>query len=174
MPAQRPTPPRKRIHRLHRAVERRLANPVFRGLLRSPLHGVLDRWLVLLSYAGRESGDQYVFPVTYTRVDGCLVVVTPKADSRWWLNFRGGHPASIWYRGEERSATGAVVTGPERQKLLTRYVDDHPLLRRALGIDEDSIGTYDPRQDLAVVRFTLGPAQAQIPPGPVPNVIRGF
>ncbi|WP_435320818.1 hypothetical protein [Haloarchaeobius sp. TZWSO28] len=174
MPAQRSFPPTKRIHWLHRAVEAWVANPVLRAVLRSPLHRTVDRWLILLSYAGRQSGRQYTFPVAYARVDGALVVVTPKAESAWWPNFHDGHPCSIWYNGEERAAIGTVTSGPERQKFLSAFADQRPLLRRLLKISRDDHGEFDPTGELAVVRFVLGPAQARIPPGPVPNVIRGF
>ncbi|WP_435358660.1 nitroreductase/quinone reductase family protein [Haloarchaeobius sp. DFWS5] len=177
---QRLKPKRGRVSAAQRTLETRVANPVFGALLRSPLHRLASTRLILLSYAGRRSGKQYTIPVVYTRVDGALVVVTPRSESVWWRNFRESHPCSVWYRGEERSATGTVVSGPERRRLLSAYVDEHGLLARSLGVRPGSVDadadTNDgtPADHLVVVRLTLGPSGLRTRMRTVPNVVRGL
>jgi hypothetical protein len=43
----------------------KIMNQVMKGLLRSPLHRLLDGTLVLLTYTGRRTGKQYTFPIGY-------------------------------------------------------------------------------------------------------------
>lgn len=46
----------------------RLVNPLMKLLLRSPLHGLVSKRLMLLTMTGRKSGKQYSIPVGYTQV----------------------------------------------------------------------------------------------------------
>ena len=43
-------------------------NPVIAGLLRSPLHGVASRRLLLLTFRARRSGRRITLPVGYEEV----------------------------------------------------------------------------------------------------------
>lgn len=143
-----------RISGLQRSFEGRVFNPFLRWLLRSRLHWVASRWILLVSYEGRRSGRRYTFPVAYARRDGSLVVVTPRSESQWWKNFRRPRPCTVRYRGVDRDATGEVVTGDERTPLLRRYFQTHGAMGRLLGVS-----AADPEAEtfegIAVVRFDL-------------------
>ncbi|SFR32253.1 nitroreductase/quinone reductase family protein [Halogeometricum limi] len=143
-----------RISSLQRLVEARFANPLLRRLLRSPLHWPASRSLVLVSYVGPRSGRRYTFPVVYARVDERLVVVTPGRESRWWRNFRRPRACSVWFRGEERPATGTVVSGDERKQLLGAYGDEHPRFGRRLGVGSRE-EPETAAEELVVVRFAF-------------------
>lgn len=43
----------------------RTVNPVLRGLLRSPAHGLASRRLALITHTGRKSGREHTIPVLY-------------------------------------------------------------------------------------------------------------
>jgi hypothetical protein len=63
----------------------RLVNPVVRLLLRSPLHPVLSRSLVILSYQGRKTGRWRSLPCMYARDGQDLYVVPGQPDRKvWW------------------------------------------------------------------------------------------
>lgn len=147
--------------RIGRTLERRVANPVFRTLLRSRLHWLASRWLALLSYRGRRSERRYTTPVAYARRDGALVVVTLADEANWWTNFRDPHECTLWLRGTPKDATGVVVTdGAERDALLAEYARDRRLLAPVLGVDGDRTGrTSDDGtvENVVVVRFDLDP-----------------
>ena len=90
-------------------VESRVVNPPVERLLRSRLHWLVSGRLVLLSYEGRVSGNRITTPVLYERDRDDVVVVTSRDDANWWKNFRGGHPATLWLRGEPVEVTGKTV-----------------------------------------------------------------
>ncbi|MFC5969841.1 hypothetical protein ACFPYI_00715 [Halomarina salina] len=148
-----------RVSSVQRALEERFANPLLRSVLRSRLHWLASRWLVLVSYVGRRSDRRHTFPVAYHRRDGALVAVTPKRETTWWRNFLERRDCLLWHRGEERSATGEVVVGEERADLLAGYVERHRLLARALAVEDgtrsESGGREQRERPFAVVRFAL-------------------
>ncbi|MFB6170445.1 MAG: nitroreductase/quinone reductase family protein [Haloarculaceae archaeon] len=153
------TRPPPRVSSAQRAIEERLANPLFRSVLRSRFHWVASTWLLLVSYVGRRSGRTYTFPVAYHQLDGAVVAVTPKRESVWWRNFRDARECRVWLRGTEHTATGELVTGPERGRLLGAYFENHGLLGRMLGSEVETGASPDRRaeanRDIAVVRFLL-------------------
>ena len=64
-------------------------NPVMRGLLRSPLHGIASHNNGIVHFSGRKSGRKLSTPLSYTR-EGNIVRLLSNQSTRWWLNFRGG------------------------------------------------------------------------------------
>ena len=131
-------------------LEDRLANPIVTRVLRSPLHGLLSRRLLLLGYEGRRSGQYYETPVLYRETDDGIVVLTPTTHTTWWRNFEDGHPASVLLRGRWRDGVGTVVTDADAvttqlcwlfgsirrltQRLVGRALPETNRLRR-LGTD---------------------------------------
>jgi F420H(2)-dependent quinone reductase len=63
-------------------------NPVMRGLLRSPLHGITSHNIGIVHFTGRKSGRRLNTPLSYTR-EGNIVRLLSNQSTRWWLNFRG-------------------------------------------------------------------------------------
>jgi len=63
-------------------------NPVMRGLLRSPLHGITSHNIGIVHFSGRKSGRKLSTPLSYTR-EGNIVRLLSNRSTRWWLNFRG-------------------------------------------------------------------------------------
>ena len=91
-------------------VRNRLANPVVRATLRSPLHGLLGRNLLLLGYTGRRSGRSYELPVMFCRSADDLVVVAGRHQSKtWWRNF-----------GEDPQEVRVLLGGREERRTARR------------------------------------------------------
>lgn len=91
----------------------RVANPVVRALLRSPLHRLLDRHVLLLGYTGCRTGRRYIIPVAYRRERTDYVVRVGGAERKtWWRNLRGGAPVTLHVRGRDVSAKAQVLDGP--------------------------------------------------------------
>lgn len=95
----------------------KLANPTMTLLLRSPLHGLASRNLMLITYQGRRSGKIYTTPVNYVR-DGDTILVVSSADRTWWRNLRGGAHITARVQGRDFRAgarcnedPGLVVEG---------------------------------------------------------------
>lgn len=78
----------------------KIANPVMKWLLRSPLHGMMSKRVVLIEFTGRTSGKTYRTPVMYASCDDGIVVSTSR-DYLWWRNLRGGAAVRLWLRGRE-------------------------------------------------------------------------
>ena len=64
-------------------------------LLRSPLHGLVSKRLMLLTMTGRKSGKQYSIPVGYTQVAETLYFGT---NGKWKNNLRGKAPVRVRLR----------------------------------------------------------------------------
>lgn len=149
----------KRVSSVQRIIEERLANSLFRSLLCTRFHWPVSNWLVLLSYAGRQSGRQYTFPVAYEQIDDAIVVVTPIKDSNWWKNFRDPSDCTIWFRGTKRSATGEIITTEARDAMIVEYFERHGIVGWILGFGGNPATGGDQldraKQNLAVIRFTF-------------------
>jgi hypothetical protein len=89
----------------------RLANPVVRAVLRSPLHKLLDRHLMVLRFSGRRSGRDLFIPVTRQDIDGRLTVVS---DSVWRNNFSGGRDVRLLLDGKWVQSRGMLVADADR------------------------------------------------------------
>lgn len=88
----------------------RIANPFVSLILRSPLHGMLSRSLLLMTVTGRRSGRPLTFPVQYVRRGDDLLVVS-RANRRWWRNLEGGAPVTVLLRGKTREGIAEVQPG---------------------------------------------------------------
>jgi hypothetical protein len=87
----------------------RMMNPVMRAILPTPL-GRLVRPFALLVFEGRSSARRFAVPVGYHEVDGERLVFTPAS---WRRNFRGGIPATVWFRGRATAVTGTLDDDPD-------------------------------------------------------------
>ena len=73
---------------------------MMRMLLRSPLHFVQSKSLMLITFKGRKSGRLFTTPVRYVRV-GDKVRCFTSAENLWWRNLRGGAAVSLRIEGKE-------------------------------------------------------------------------
>jgi len=97
----------------------RVVNPTMTGLLRSPLHGLLSKSLMLLIYEGRKSRKRYIIPVGYVERGGKLYVFTHSA---WYKNFIGGAPVAMRLRGQLVRGTATVVNDPAIIRGVARQI----------------------------------------------------
>ncbi len=119
----------------------RFFNPVICALLRSALHGVLSRQLLLLTYTGRRSGRRYTLPVGYLRDGDTLLVISQHAEQkRWWRNLRGGAPVLLQLRGHPMAGRTDVIEKPlavavEVGRLIATLGPKEASARLYLGLD---------------------------------------
>jgi F420H(2)-dependent quinone reductase len=95
------------------AIFNRTLNPVVRGLLASPAHGVVSRHLLLLTVTGRKSGKRFTFPTAY-KLEGDRLTIPIEWPERklWWRNLRQPAAVELRLRGARRTGRG-VVEGQE-------------------------------------------------------------
>jgi len=141
-----------------------VVNPLMRRLLKAPTHALVDDQLVLLGYRGRKSGMHYELPVGYHWIDGIPKVLT---NSGWRVNFRGGHPVRVWFKGDWYSGTGTLVEEPDEvARVYTRLMEEAGWKRaaRRLGIrinvgrtpTHDELVDASRREGLSIVELDIG------------------
>lgn len=118
-------------------------NPIICGVLRSPLHGLLSKHMLVLSYTGRRSGKVYTIPVDYIR-DGEQFWLMSSPERTWWRNLQGGAQVALLLKREimhatataypnDRVATRAGISATMREMpqvariLLGKLPPDQPL-----------------------------------------------
>jgi deazaflavin-dependent oxidoreductase (nitroreductase family) len=109
----------------------RLVNPVLVAVLRSGLHRVASKNLMLLTVTGRKSGRTYTMPVTrHQQPDGTLVV---SSAGGWRHNLRSGTEARVTVEGQERTAHVTVEEDPVRATEVFKGLLEHSN-ERAVGV----------------------------------------
>lgn len=83
-----------------------LLNRFMSALLRSPLHGIASRSVMLITFTGRKSGRSYTTPISYLR-EGRQV--TGFTGAPWWRNLAGGAPVTLRIKGRDYRGWAAVV-----------------------------------------------------------------
>lgn len=104
----------------------RVQNPFMKWLLRSPLHGVVSRMYLLITFTGRKSGKVYTTPVQYHQDGKRVVVVTSRAYT-WWKNLEGGADVRLRLRGQDQAGR-AETTHAEAaiREMLRQIYPGHP------------------------------------------------
>ncbi|MEM8497570.1 MAG: nitroreductase/quinone reductase family protein [Pseudomonadota bacterium] len=93
-----------------------IVNPIVALLLRSPLHFLASKSLMVVTFWGRKSGKRYSTPVRYLRV-GNTIVSFSSDDTTWWRNLREGAKANLLVGGDSIECTTTVI---ERDNIKVR------------------------------------------------------
>lgn len=126
-----------------------IMNPTFKALLYSPLHSLMSRRLIVLTFSGRKSGKRYSVVVGYAQDGNTLVIPT---QSKWSRNLRGGVPVTVRLRGRTRSGVAEVVDDEAGMRAAYQVLlASQPGLAQMLGIGLDANGEPDPA-DVAKAR----------------------
>jgi deazaflavin-dependent oxidoreductase (nitroreductase family) len=91
-----------------------IGNSINTAILRSPLHRLMSKSVMLISLQGRKSGKTYTLPVEYHRAGRSITVYSWKSRS-WWKNLRGGAPVTMRVRGRDLSGTADIVPASEAE-----------------------------------------------------------
>lgn len=73
-------------------------NRAMKFILRSTVHGMVSKTVLLITFTGRKSGKAYTTPVDYSQ-NGDQVYIFTHAD--WWKNLRSGAPVTLRIRGRD-------------------------------------------------------------------------
>lgn len=132
--AVRPSPPP--------AWKVRIANPIVRGLLQSPLHGLTGKGLAVLRVYGRKSGTRYAIPVAWHDLNDEVYVLT---SAPWHKNIGEETQVEITHRGRREAKIAERVTNIEAvARTYLRAIETYGA-RKARGrigleIDPDRLG----------------------------------
>ncbi|HXN03256.1 MAG TPA: nitroreductase/quinone reductase family protein [Candidatus Acidoferrum sp.] len=129
------------------------------AILRSPLHQLLSRNLMLLTVRGRRTGTWHTVPVGYVRQNGALdVLVANRQVKAWWRNLEGGAPVQIVLRGRTIFTRAEALTFERDARSFTfalrNYVAKNRQGARAVGIRdvEDVAGLRSAARSVAIVK----------------------
>ncbi len=124
----------------------RIYNPMMKSLLRSPLHGLISKNIMVITFTGRRSGKTYSTPVNYIRDDSGITVFSRRAGI-WWRNLRGGASVTLRVRGKDLKGIAesiedmkAVMTG------LSDYLQKVPSHARYFKVTIDPTGQPNPQE----------------------------
>jgi len=116
-------------------------NSIMESLLKSPIHGVVSKNMMLISYTGRKSGQEFTTPVNYWQVsdrDTGLLLTTSKPDRVWWRNLRGGRPIVLQLCGKRINALGTLVEDVnEKERLFEVLFTQNPGIGRYFQVALD-------------------------------------
>jgi hypothetical protein len=116
------TPAEKLPLRIH--VLRRF-NPIIVCVLRSPLHGLLSKRLLVLEYCGRKTGATYTIPLGYVTHAGAPHCVT--RDTQWWKSAVSAPTVTVWLHGERfrMNAERLASTSPDARAAFEKFLADN-------------------------------------------------
>jgi hypothetical protein len=142
----------------------RAVNPALKLLLRTPLAGPARKQLMVLSFTGRKSGNQYSIPVSAHRIDNQLYALAGVA---WTRNFRGGRAAEVLLDGKTTTMNGELIDDPAtvadlQHRLAESYGVKQAQRLMGLGFREQRIPTVEEFKEAAererIVAVRLTPA----------------
>ena len=86
-------------------------NSAMKFMLRSPVHGMVSKTVLLISFTGRKSGKIYTTPVSYSQSGGQVSIFT-HAD--WWKNLRSRPSVLLRIRGRDLQGLAEPVVGDKQ------------------------------------------------------------
>lgn len=73
-------------------------NQTMKLVLRSPMHGVISKSILLITFTGRKSGKSYTTPVSYSQHGDQIFIFT---HAGWWKNLCSSAPVTLRIRGQD-------------------------------------------------------------------------
>jgi deazaflavin-dependent oxidoreductase (nitroreductase family) len=140
------------------AIINTIVNPVIRFILRSPLHSLLDKNLVSITYTGRKSGRRFSLVTQYVQFDSQLVVVAGEPGKKnWWRNFQSKTRADVLLKGQ-RVAYDAQTLSNDPNAMVPRlaaYCEKFPQSARLRGLQPREDGTFDNEEIAKAAKGTI-------------------
>ena len=136
-------------------------NPIMSWMIRSPLHFMVSKNMMLMTYTGWKSGKSYTTPMNYLAMNGGLYTNSYR-DRVWWRNLRCGAEVTLHLRGEEVPAQSEVIEDHAAvADALKQYLETAPQLAKYMDVKLDEAGNPDSEdivrlaQEMVVVRTEL-------------------
>lgn len=99
-------------------------NPLVRLILRSPLHGVMSKGIMLITYTGLKSGKEYTLPVSYLQDGGRIYVIPGMPEKKvWWHNIQNDTPVKLTLRGKEIAARASLLKADKDMVTMTQALE---------------------------------------------------
>ncbi len=132
-------------------------------LLRSPLHSLVSKHVILITLTGRKSGKTYDVPVNYAR-DGQRLWVTSYRQRSWWRNLVGVAPVGVLLAGQRwQGQAEAIIDEGRVGEGLLAYLSLLPSQAKYfdIGLDPDGRPLAEDcakaAKERVIVRIDLSP-----------------
>jgi deazaflavin-dependent oxidoreductase (nitroreductase family) len=119
-------------------------NSAMKFMLRSPVHGMVSKTVLLISFTGRKSGKIYTTPVSYSQQGDQVSIFT---HATWWKNLRNSPEVLLRIQGRELQGLAEPVAG-DKQAIaagLSAHLRVVPSDARYYGVTFDEHG--NPRSE---------------------------
>ena len=135
-------------------------NKTMKFILRSPLHGMVSKYLTLITFTGCKSGKTYTTPVSYSQEDDQVYIFT---HANWWKNLHNGAPVTLRLRGRNLQGLAEPVAEDKQTvaAALTTHLRKSPFDARFYDVTIDEHGNPIPEdvekavQTVAMIRVQL-------------------
>jgi deazaflavin-dependent oxidoreductase (nitroreductase family) len=141
-------------------------NPIIVWLLRSPVHGLMSKNTMLITYTGRRSGRRYTTPVNYLVLstgDERAYIATSQRTRTWWRNFRQEAPVQVQIKGKDLTGKASAIEDEAQvAEILRGYFRQAPQFGRYFGVRIQQDGEPDPEdirraaKERVIVKTILG------------------
>ena len=132
-----------------------MLNKTMKFILCSPLHGMVSKYLTLITFTGRKSGKTYTTPVSYYQQNNQVTIFT---HANWWKNLQNGASVSLRIRGRELQGLANAVAedkGAIAAK-LTAHLKNSPFDAKFYNVTMDEHGNPVPEDvEQAVKSVTM-------------------
>ena len=95
-------------------------NKTMKFMLRSPMHGLVSKMVLLFTFTGRKSGKTYTTPVSYSQSDDQVYIFT---HANWWKNLKGGAPVTLRLQGWDVQGLAEPVV--EDKQVIAARLTEH-------------------------------------------------
>jgi deazaflavin-dependent oxidoreductase (nitroreductase family) len=135
-------------------------NAAMRFILRSPLHGMVSKTIMLISFTGRKSGKLYSTPVSYSQNGSQVTIFT---HGEWYKNLVAGAPVTLRIRGKDYTGQADVTVADKAAKAagMTEHLKAARNGAKFSGITFDDAGEPHKNEiekaidDMVMIRVTL-------------------
>lgn len=117
-----------------------IVNSAMKSILRSPLHSLVSKTVLLITFTGRKSGKTYTTPVSYSQSSREVTIFT---HANWWKNLSAGDPVTLRIQGQDVRALPLPVA--RDKQVIAAGLAEH--LRRVPSDAKFYQVTFDARGD---------------------------
>ena len=118
-------------------------NRVVKLVLRSPIHRILSKSIMLIRFRGLKTGKEYATPVRYMVRDDQIYCFS-NDEARWWRNIKDGTLIRLLIKGDEGPFIGrTILDGPTIRPELLAMLEEHPKDADYHGLILDEDGNPD-------------------------------
>ena len=119
-------------------------NSAIKFILHSPVHGMISKTVLLITFTGHKSGKTYTTPVSYTQNEDQVIIFTHAA---WWKNLRNSAPVTLRIQGRELQGFAEAVDGDKQAVAagLANHFRKVPSDARYYGVTFDD--SHNPRSE---------------------------